>query len=188
MPVRRPERRRATSQKAKQLVKDAGDEGRVTVWGNNDETAPEIGRVLADMLNEIGFKAKPRILDGAVYFATIGNQKTKAQTGFTNWYQDFPHPADFIVPRRRGDSIQPTNNQNHGNVERPELNKTDRGAQAGARLERSPTSGRELDKTSIEEAYIAPYGHEQGHHVLLGADGLRELRAVCTRVYKNDWS
>lgn len=53
----------------------------------------------------------------------IGPQKTKAQTGFANWFQDFPHLLNFsfLVD---GDSIQDTNNQNFGNVDDPSLNKT----------------------------------------------------------------
>ena len=75
----------------------------------------------ADMLNEIGLDATPKILDGGVYFQTIGNEKTAAQTGFTNWFQDFPHPLNFYF-LVDGDTIQPTNNQNFGNVDDPKIN------------------------------------------------------------------
>ena len=49
-------------------------------------------------------------------------QKTKAQTGFANWFQDFPHPKNFLF-LVDGKSIQPTNNQNFGNVDDPEITK-----------------------------------------------------------------
>ena len=41
------------------------------------------------MLNQIGFKATPKIISDDSYFPTIGNAKTKAQTGFADWIQDF---------------------------------------------------------------------------------------------------
>ena len=94
----------------------------VTVYGNNDDPTDKVTEAYADMLNKMGFNAKPKILDGGVYFQTIGNQKTKAQTGFANWFQDFPHPKNFMF-LVDGKSIQPTNNQNFGNVDDPEITK-----------------------------------------------------------------
>ena len=94
----------------------------ITVYGNNDDPTDKVTEAYADMLNKMGFNAKPKILDGGVYFQTIGNQKTKAQTGFANWFQDFPHPKNFMF-LVDGKSIQPTNNQNFGNVDDPEITK-----------------------------------------------------------------
>ena len=93
----------------------------MTVWGNNDDPSDKVTEAYADMLNDIGLDATPKIIDGGVYFQTIGNAKTEAQTGFTNWFQDFPHPLNFYF-LVDGDSIQPTNNQNFGNVDDPEIN------------------------------------------------------------------
>ncbi len=36
------------------------------------------------------------MIDAGVYFQTVGNDKTKAAIGATNWFQDFPHPANFL--------------------------------------------------------------------------------------------
>ena len=110
-------------EKARALIKEAGVDGMdVTVYGNNDDPTDKVTEAYADMLNKMGFNAKPKILDGGVYFQTIGNQKTKAQTGFANWFQDFPHPKNFMF-LVDGASIQPTNNQNFGNVDDPEITK-----------------------------------------------------------------
>ena len=110
-------------EKARALIKEAGVDGMdVTVYGNNDDPTDKVTEAYADMLNKMGFNAKPKILDGGVYFQTIGNQKTKAQTGFANWFQDFPHPKNFMF-LVDGKSIQPTNNQNFGNVDDPEITK-----------------------------------------------------------------
>src|SRR5918998_1773511 len=82
-------------EKARALIKEAGVDGMdVTVYGNNDDPTDKVTEAYADMLTKMGFNAKPKILDGGVYFQTIGNQKTKAQTGFANWFQDFPHPKN----------------------------------------------------------------------------------------------
>ena len=92
-------------EKAKQLVKESGYEGeKVTVWTNNKDPRPAIADYYRDVLNQIGFEADVKTLDQQVYFEQIGQSKTKAQTGFTDWFQDYPHPGDFIeslAERRR---------------------------------------------------------------------------------------
>ena len=113
------------------------------------------------MLNKMGFKATPKILDGGVYFQTIGNAKTKAQTGFVNWFQDFPHPKNFFF-LVDGKSIQPTNNQNPGNVDDPEITK----GIAELNLEPEITDEvagqwEELNRELVERGYIVPYGHRK---------------------------
>ena len=94
----------------------------MTVYGNNDDPTDKVTEAYADQLNKLGFKAKPKILDGGVYFQTIGSAKEAPQTGFANWFQDFPHPKNFFF-LVDGKSIQPTNNQNFGNVDDPEITK-----------------------------------------------------------------
>jgi peptide/nickel transport system substrate-binding protein len=149
-------------EKARQMIKDAGVDGmEVTVWGNNDDPTDKVTEAYADMLSKMGFDAKPRILDGGVYFQTIGSAKTKAQTGFTNWFQDFPHPKNFFF-LVDGKSIQPTNNQNFGNVDDPEITK----GIADLNLEPEITDEvadrwAELNRELVEGAYIVPWGHEK---------------------------
>lgn len=110
--------------KAKQLIQQAGATGaKVTVWGNDEDETRQVTVALADQLKAIGLDARPRVVEGSVYFQTIGNQKTKAQAGFANWFQDFPHPANFMF-LIDGASIQETNNQNFGNVDDPTINAT----------------------------------------------------------------
>jgi peptide/nickel transport system substrate-binding protein len=113
------------------------------------------------MLTKMGFDAEPRIIDGGVYFQTLGSARTRAQTGFTNWFQDFPHPKNFFF-LVDGKSIQPTNNQNFGNVDDPDINKgieelnlepeiTDEVADRWA----------ELNRLLVERAHVLPWGHEK---------------------------
>ena len=149
-------------EKARQMIEDAGEAGtKVTVWSNNDDPSDKVGEAYADQLNKMGFDAEPRILDGGVYFQTIGAQKTKAQTGFANWFQDFPHPKNFMF-LVDGASIQPTNNQNFGNVDDPEI------TSGIAELNQEPELNDEvteqwveLNRKLVEGAYIVPYGHRK---------------------------
>jgi peptide/nickel transport system substrate-binding protein len=146
-------------EKARQLIKDAGVEGEaVDVYTNNDENRPEIGQYLTDMLNKIGLNAKLKVIDGGIYFQTLGNDKTKPQIGVANWYQDFPHPANFLF-LIDGDTNQPTNNQNFGRVDDPELNKLIDEVEA-APADGATDQAAEADKVAVEGAYVAPYGSE----------------------------
>ena len=101
------------------MIEDAGVAGMdITVYGNNDDPTDKVTENYAAQLTELGFNATPKILDGGVYFQTIGNEKTQAQTGFANWFQDYPHPLNFYF-LVDGKTIQPTNNQNYGNTDDP---------------------------------------------------------------------
>jgi peptide/nickel transport system substrate-binding protein len=95
-----------------------------------------------------------------VYFTTIGNQKTKAQIGFANWFQDFPHPRNFMF-LVDGESIQETNNQNFGNVDDPEVNKLLDAANKEADISKAAPQYAEADRILVEKAHIAPYGHRK---------------------------
>jgi peptide/nickel transport system substrate-binding protein len=101
-------------EKAKQLVKDAGAEGAsVTVWGNPETPTKPTVEYLADTLNKIGLKAKVKIVPAETYFTTIGDRSVKAQTGWANWFQDYPHPSDFIDILLNPDKVVATGNNNY---------------------------------------------------------------------------
>jgi peptide/nickel transport system substrate-binding protein len=103
--------------KAKQLVQQAGVAGQsVTVWGNSRETIRKPAEYLQQVLNQMGFKAKLKIIDPSVYFTTIGDQKTKAQAGVANWFQDYPHPLNWFDVLLNGNRITETHNNNYSNA------------------------------------------------------------------------
>jgi peptide/nickel transport system substrate-binding protein len=148
-------------ERAKQLVEEAGATGeQVTVYANNDTNRPQIGEYYTALLNDIGLDAELKVVDGAVYFNTIGNQKTKAQTGLLNWYADFPHPATFMQ-QVDGTTIQPTNNPNPGNVDDPEINKEIAALLTETDLDAVADRWAALDERVIDKSYIAPYGSEE---------------------------
>ena len=110
--------------KAKQLVQQSGTAGAtVDVYGPNEDPSKASTEYLASQLSKIGYKPKLHLLSHQVYFTTIGNQATKAQAGFTDWYQDYPHPIDWFDVLLNGNRITKTHNNNPGNVDVPSVNK-----------------------------------------------------------------
>jgi peptide/nickel transport system substrate-binding protein len=150
-------------ERAQQLIQEAGADGeKVTVYSNNDDPSDKVGQAYTDMLNEIGLDAEVKILDGGVYFQTIGNEKTAPQTGFANWFADFPHPLNFYF-LVDGDSIQPTNNQNFGNVDDKQINDEIDRLALETDTEAAAEDWAALDEYLISppQSYIAPYGHRK---------------------------
>ena len=102
--------------KAKKLIQQAGVKGMaVTVWNHDRGQDPKATAYLTDVLNSIGFKAKEKIINSSVYWTTIGNQATKAQIGFADWFQDYPHPLDWFDVLLNGTRITQTHNNNYSN-------------------------------------------------------------------------
>jgi peptide/nickel transport system substrate-binding protein len=173
--------------KAKALVKQSGYAGMsVTVWAPNKDPRPAIVDYFRDLLNQIGFKAKTKILDPQVYFGTVGLAKTKAQTGFTDWFSDFPHPADFIEPNLSGAALasSPTFNFEF---------KSDPVIDAGLKKlnPQDPAKVADqwaaLDKRLIDNADIAVYGNELSTSFFSDRIDFQNCNGV-SPVYKNDWS
>jgi len=174
--------------KAQDLLKQAGADGTaVTVYGNTDDPTPAVTQAYADMLNEIGLDAEVELLDGGVYFQTIGNAKTEAQTGFTNWFQDFPHPLNFYF-LVDGDTIQPTNNNNNGNVNDPKINDTIDELSLETDLEAVADQWAELDRYLIEppQSSIVPYGHRK--LATFVSERIDFESIIQHPVYQNDYS
>jgi len=150
--------------KAKQLIKAAGATGAaVTVWGNDSDLSSKTAQYLQGQLNAIGLKAKVKIIARGVYWSTIGNQQTKAQVGWADWYQDYPHPLDWFDVLLNGNRITQVHNNNYSNVDVKPLNKKIE------QLKSEPTLNDKLnqDWASIDKAYIvgdaavAPFLNEE---------------------------
>jgi len=174
--------------KAQDLLKQAGADGTaVTVYGNTDDPTPAVTQAYTDMLNEIGLDAEVELLDGGVYFQTVGNAKTEAQTGFTNWFQDFPHPLNFYF-LVDGDTIQPTNNNNNGNVNDPMINDTIDELSLETDLEAVADQWAELDRYLIEppQSSIVPYGHRK--LATFVSERIDFESIIQHPVYQNDYS
>lgn len=149
--------------KAKALVAASGDKGMaVTVWNHDRGNDPKATAYLVDQLNAIGFNAKEKIVNSAVYWTTVGNQATKAQIGFADWFQDYPHPLDWFDVLLNGQRITQTHNNNYANFDDPAINaKID-----ALKKEPSLTSSvngqwAALDQQIMQQAPWAPFMNRQ---------------------------
>lgn len=148
-------------EKARRALRQSSYDGEeVVVWGSNDDPTQKVTEAYAQMLNEIGFRAKPRIIDGGVYDDTVGNQKTKAQTGFANHFADFPSPSNYMV-LVNGESIQPTSNLNRSNVDVPALTRRITELEGNPDLSEVADEWAEVDRMVIEGAHGAFYGQRK---------------------------
>lgn len=135
----------------------------ITVWTDDEPDRQRIGAYYQDVLNQLGFHTTLKIIGGDIYFTTIGNLKTPdLDTGFADWFQDYPHPNDFFEPNLSGDSIHPTNNNNYSQTSIPAL--TDKINELDAKQVSDPGVQDQyaaLDKSYMEQAVWAPYGNEK---------------------------
>jgi peptide/nickel transport system substrate-binding protein len=104
--------------KAKQLVKESGTAGMtIGVYTESDVSyAKSQGEYLAQQLNKIGWKTQMHELASANYFVVVGNQATKAQIGYTDWFEDYPYPTDWFQVLQYGPNIHQQHNNNNSNV------------------------------------------------------------------------
>ena len=164
--------------KAKQLIAEANPADRdITVWTDDEPDRKRIGEYYHDLLTQLGFNATLKVIAGDVYWTTIGNQSTPdVDTGFADWFQDFPHPDDFFRPLLHGDSILPTNGNNFSRVNIPANN---------AKMDELLT--KLIGDGGVEEQYADSRQGVHGagglgalrqravHHVPVGAHGLRQV-------------
>jgi peptide/nickel transport system substrate-binding protein len=151
--------------KAKELVRKSGTVGmKVTVWGLNEAPSQATTEYLADVLNKIGWKATPKLLAHDVYFTTIGNQASKAQIMYTDWYQDYPHPLDWFDVLLNGNRITQTHNNNVSNADFPAANATIERLKKQA--EPSPKANQEWAQLDhdyvVKYSTVAPYLNIEG--------------------------
>jgi peptide/nickel transport system substrate-binding protein len=134
----------------------------VQVWGNSRETLQKPAAYLADVLNQIGFKAKLKIIDPSVYFTTIGNQRTKAQTGIANWFQDYPHPLNWFDVLLNGNRITEEHNNNYSNADIAAINdKIEELKQESEINDEVNAQWAEVDRMVLENALWAPVVNRQ---------------------------
>jgi peptide/nickel transport system substrate-binding protein len=147
-------------EKAKELIKEANPSDMdITVWTDTESPNNEAGEYLNEKLKELGFNTTLKIINADNYFTVIGNLSTPdLDAGWSDWFQDYPHPNDFFQPLLAGESIQSTNNNNFAQFDDTAVNKKikELGAeQLGPDQEKAYA---ELDKEVMEEAPWAPYG------------------------------
>lgn len=146
--------------KAKELIKEANPSDMdITVWTDTESPNNEAGEYYDGVLKELGFNTTLKIINADNYFTVIGNQSTaNLDTGWSDWFQDYPHPNDFFQPLLAGESILQTNNGNFANFDNPKINKEItqlRTEQLGPDQEAAYEA---MDEEIMKEAPWAPYG------------------------------
>lgn len=146
--------------KAKEMIEGANPSDMdITVWTDNESPNKEAGEYYDGVLKELGFDTKLKIINADNYSQVIGNLSTSdLDTGWSNWFEDYPHPNDFFGILLNGNSIQSTNNYNFSLTDNKELNQKMEKLneeQLGPAQEKEYA---ELDKAFMEEAPMAPYG------------------------------
>jgi peptide/nickel transport system substrate-binding protein len=147
-------------EKAKELIEEANpSDMNITVWTDTESPNNEAGEYYEGVLKELGFNTTLKLINPDNYFTIIGNLSTpNLDTGWSDWFQDYPHPNDFFQPLLAGESILETNNGNFAQFNDPAVNSkiTELGSeQLGPE---QATGYEELDKEVMEEAPWAPYG------------------------------
>jgi peptide/nickel transport system substrate-binding protein len=150
--------------KAKALVKQSGMAGTaVTVWSQIGNPAQQWMTYYVQLLNEIGFNAKIKTIDAAVYLQTIGELRLHPQTGEFEWIEDFPNPVDYYGVLLDGSAIQKTNNLNFGEVSDPHVNGAigKLGVAPATQLTQTVPQWQALEKYVIKKNYVVPYGYPE---------------------------
>jgi len=103
--------------KAIRLVRGSGYRGkRVFVWNHDIAADRPFTKYLVTVLNRLGFHATEKVVTAGSYWTTIGDEKTRAQIGFADFVQDYPHPLDWFG-LLDGSRITPTHNSNYANFD-----------------------------------------------------------------------
>jgi peptide/nickel transport system substrate-binding protein len=103
--------------KAIRLVRESGYRGRrVFVWNHDVAADRPFTEYLVTVLNRLGFHATEKVVTAGSYWTTIGDEKTRAQIGFADFVQDYPHPLDWFG-LLDGQRIAPTHNLNYANFD-----------------------------------------------------------------------
>ncbi len=148
--------------KAKRLVARSGFAGTpVTVWSHQSGLDSKASTYLVGVLNSLGFVAKERTVPSSAYWATISNQATKAQIGFADWFQDYPHPLDWFDVLLNGEQITKTFNSDYADFDDPSVN-----AEIDALRGRLPSPAvnrawARLDAAVMRQAPWAPFLNRQ---------------------------
>jgi peptide/nickel transport system substrate-binding protein len=147
--------------KAKELLAEANPSDRkITVWTNDEDVNKEAGVYYNGVLEELGFDTTLKVIKATVYFPpVVGNKNTPdLDTGWFDWYQDYPNPNDFFQPLLSGESIAPIFNTNLAQIDVPKLNeKIARLGQEQLGPEQEAEYA-ELDREYMELAPWVPYG------------------------------
>jgi peptide/nickel transport system substrate-binding protein len=106
--------------KAKKLVAESGERGkRVIVWNHDVPGDLPFTEYLVSVLDKLGFRAREHVVTASDYWSTLSEPSTKAQIGFADWFQDYPHPLDWFGVLLDGRQTAAARNDNYANFDVP---------------------------------------------------------------------
>lgn len=129
-------------EKAKQLMAKSGATLPIKTilrTGDNNPGMTDISQTIQAQLKEIGIDVEVKVTAGSVDYAITTTVANKTPMGVDPWYQDYPHPDNFIGVLLDGTRITPTNNQNRAMFNEPTIN--DRIHELSASLDPSTEAG-----------------------------------------------
>ncbi len=146
--------------KAKKLMAEANPSDRnITVWTDDENPNNEATAYYQGVLKKLGFNAKLKEVNAEDYFTLTSNLSTpELDTGWLDWYEDYPNPNDFFQPLLSGESILPEENSNFAQINDPKLN-----AKIAKLSKESLGPKQEAEYASLDREYMklapwAPYG------------------------------
>jgi peptide/nickel transport system substrate-binding protein len=147
-------------ERAKKLVERVDPSDRkVTVWTFKLEPTDEAGEYYEQVLTTLGFDVTLKVIDAANYFTVIGNASTPdLDTGFANWFLDYPHPSDYFQPQLASESILPNGNTNWARFSDPGIDAKIRRLGTEQLGPRQEAEYAELDREVMKQAPWAPFG------------------------------
>ncbi|MEA2385862.1 MAG: peptide/nickel transport system substrate-binding protein [Thermoleophilaceae bacterium] len=176
--------------RAKELIREAGAEGADVAVITNPVAAPKnAAEYYADQLTEAGLDAEVKVLGEETYFSTIGSRSLKPQTGFTNFFQDYPHPANFLDRMVNPDSVSETASSNLAyNAGDEQL--ADRIEELNQEPELTDDVKRrwgEIDRYAQEQALMAIYGNKEQATFFSEKMDFENCKGDNHAVYTHDW-
>jgi peptide/nickel transport system substrate-binding protein len=151
--------------KAIRLVHESGYwhwRKKVFVWNHDVAADLPFTDYLISVLKRLGFRSKEKVVTAGSYWTTIGNERTRAQIGFANWVQDYPHPLDWFR-LLDGGTITPTHNSNYANFDvgrvNREIARLTRPTKLTPRVERRWGA---LDRRVMRRAPWVPFLNQEG--------------------------
>ena len=135
---------------------------KVFVWNHDVATDLPFTQYLVSVLQRLGFNAAPKVVTAGSYWTTIGRKRTRAQIGFANWVQDYPHPLDWFR-LLDGRTITRTQNSNYANFDvgwvNREIERLTRPTKLTPSVNRSWAA---LDRRVMRLAPWAPFLNQEG--------------------------
>jgi peptide/nickel transport system substrate-binding protein len=144
--------------KARRLIATAAPrDRRITVWTDSESPNNEAGEYFAGVLRKLGLHVHLKVLNADNYFTVIGDRSTpNLDAGWSDWFQDYPHPDDFFSPMLLGSSILSL--YNFAQVDVPALNRKIKKLKTVPLTAATERRYAALDRSYMKLAPWVPYG------------------------------